>query len=120
MKSITRKWYWYTVLLLIYGALCILDIVLTLIAINVPYSPFYEANPIAVPFVNNPNLLYITTFLAMFLFWAIGFVLWLIDEKTEKFVDLITFVVMFVLLISTIVRLIVVINNMFQIYFWLR
>lgn len=120
MKRITYKYYWYTCLWLIMGFLSIMDVMTTLIALNIPNTPFYEANPGALMYVSNPYLWYFNNFIILFILWVIGVILWWLDRKKEITVDIVTIGIMIAMIIFTVIKLITVLNNIFQFYYWLR
>lgn len=114
-KRITNKFFWSTVITLLLGFLMVLDILTTLVGINMNVG-IEECNPLAMPYVENPWLWYILTVIQLGGFFLINWALWIIDKKTEKTVDYITLVFIMFQIGFCIARVIVVINNILILY----
>ena len=116
-KQITRKFFWSSMLIIVLFFLKIVDIILTLIALNLKgIYKFKEVNPFAYFLVDNPIIWITITCITMFTFILINLLLWFLDRKTERKVDVITFVFDIVIVIMIVISLLVVVNNVLAFY----
>jgi len=115
-KQITYKFYLTSILIVFIFFLKVLDMSLTLIALNLEGYGFEEANPFAYFFVENPKTWLIMNFIMVGIFALINVVLWFMDKKTEITIDKVTFIFDIMLIITTILSIWVVCNNMYLFY----
>lgn len=116
-KQITHKFLWTSILITILFFLRILDISLTLIALNLNGGyGFREANPLAYVFVKNPEIWIAMNFIMIAGFGLMNVILWFMDKKTEVLVDKVTIIFDIMLLITVILNIWVVLNNMILFY----
>ena len=113
-KQITRKFFWTAILIVILFFLRILDMTLTLIALNIP-NGFVEKNQLVLSL--SPLIWVITNFCIIGFFSITNLILWILDKKKEKTIDIATIALDIMLLCSIAVNVWVVINNMLA--FWI-
>jgi len=115
-KTITKKFYIMTILIILLGVFSLVDILTTLIALNLPYLRFYEANPYAYFFVERPLLWVLLTVSFLVVYSFTSLLLWYFDEKHEKVIDLVSICFMFFIATQILIRGSAVVNNIIQFY----
>lgn len=108
-KQITRKFFWTTILWLIYTFLRGVDLVITKMMLEVGFG---EAHPLSRLFIGNTPFAIFFVILQSVLFLVPNLMLWYADKKTERFIDKITIIYAFILFTSVIVSIWVVFHNL--------